>query len=159
MNASLGIDLAPYLSGDRVIRVEHPIGKAALLARLIERTASHPLVGDAAGFTKAIYEREEVTSTGIGGGIAVPHARLPSVKGFVMSLALLPHGIDFAAQDGAPVRVVVMMAACDDDHPRYLRTLATVAMRLKQPGLVTELSRTVEPHRAIDVFLGRSASS
>lgn len=155
MNTSLGIDLAPFFAGDRVIRVEHPIGKAALLARLIERTASHPLVGDAARFTKAIYEREEVTSTGIGGGIAVPHARLPSVKGFVMSLGLLPNGIDFSAQDGAPVRVVVMMAARDDDHPRYLRTLASVAMRLKQPGLVGQLSRTEDPLEAIALFLGR----
>jgi len=153
---ALGIDLAPYLVADRVLRIEHPIGKAALLARLIERTASHPLVGDPAGFTKAIYEREEVTSTGIGGGVALPHARMTTVKGFVLSLGLLPHGIDYQAQDGAPVRIVVMLAATDDDHPRYLKTLASVAMRLKQPGLVQKLVHITDPAQVVTAFLGHS---
>ena len=136
---TVGVDLAPYVSADRVLCLDQPIAKRELLARLVDLTAAHPWVTDKAAFAQAILDREEVTSTGIGQGVAVPHARLPSVVGFVISLAICPAGIDFVAQDARPVHVAVMIAATDQDRKTYLRVLASVAARLRAPGVVPAL--------------------
>ena len=151
---ALGVDLAPYVSADRVLCLELPLGKRELLARLIDLTAAHPWVTDKVAFAQAIFDREEVTSTGIGQGVAVPHARLPSVVGFVISIAVCPPGIEFAAQDGRPVHVAVMIAATDQDRKTYLRVLASVAARLRAPGVVPALGHAVgDRERIARIFL------
>jgi len=134
-------DLAPYISADRVHFFAADADKSAVLARLTELTAAHPAVTDAAAFTAAIIEREEVSSTGIGGGIAVPHAKLPSIDDFVISIGVSPAGVEFAAKDGGPVYLAVMIAASDAELPRYLQVLAAVASRLKDPAVVEAARR------------------
>lgn len=151
---ALGVDLAPYISAARVLCLEQPLSKRELLARLIDLTAAHPWVTDKQAFAQAIFDREEVTSTGIGQGVAVPHARLPSVVGFVISIAVCPPGIEFAAQDGRPVHVAVMIAATDQDRKTYLRVLASVAARLRAPGVVLALGHAVgDRERIASTFL------
>lgn len=150
------IDLAPYLSARRVLVIPGQPAKHHVLSALIAVTTDHPAVGDRAAFAHAIREREEVTSTGIGAGVAVPHARLASVDGFVLSLGLIPAGTDFAAQDRQPVYVVVMMAATDGDRPTYLKVLAAIAARLKATTtLPAMLAAADNPQRVVDAFLGR----
>lgn len=151
---ALGVDLAPYVSADRVLCLEQPLGKRELLARLIDLTAAHPWVTDKPAFAQAIFDREEVTSTGIGQGVAVPHARLASVVGFVISVAVCPAGIEFVAQDARPVHVAVMIAATDQDRKTYLRVLASVAARLRAPGVVPALiAGSGDPARVAELFL------
>ena len=151
---ALGVDLAPYVSADRVLTFDQPLSKRDLLARLIDLTAAHPWVTDKAAFAQAILDREEVTSTGIGQSVAVPHARLPSIVGFVISIAICPAGIEFAAQDARPVQVAVMIAATDQDRKTYLRVLASVAARLRAPGVVPALIAAAgDPERIATVFL------
>ncbi len=150
------VDLSAFVSAERVVVLDGAIGKREALARLIEATVVHPLVTDKAGFTKAIHDREEVTSTGIGGGVAVPHARLASINGFVITIGLFPKGIDFSAQDRHPVHVAVMIAATDQDRKTYLMVLATVASRLRTPRLVQHLLGALPDHeRVVGLFLGR----
>lgn len=146
---ALGIDLGSYVAAERVLVVDHALGKRDLLTRLVDLTTAHPWVTDRAAFSKAIFEREDVTSTGIGGGVAVPHARLASVVGFVITLAVIPGGVDFLAQDGKPIRVAVMIAATDQDRKSYLRVLATVAARLKDPTRVPAMLSAAPDREAI----------
>nr|MBA2479995.1 PTS sugar transporter subunit IIA [Planctomycetota bacterium] len=86
-------------------------------------------------FVKAIYEREDVTSTGMGSGVAIPHARLPSLPGCVITIAICSQGIEFAARDNCPVHIVAMIAARDRDRAEHLRVLASVASLLQDPAL------------------------
>ncbi len=150
------VDLAPYVSAERVVVLGAVVGKREALSRLIEATIVHPLVTDKIGFAKAIHDREEVTSTGIGGGVAVPHARLASIDGFVITIGVSPRGLEFSAQDRHPVHVVVMIAATDQDRKSYLMVLATVAARLRSPRLVQQMVAAVpDCGRIADLFLGR----
>ncbi|MBA3685096.1 MAG: PTS sugar transporter subunit IIA [Planctomycetes bacterium] len=150
------VDLAGYVSAERVVVLDEALGKREALSRLIDVTMVHPLVTDKAGFAKAIHDREEVTSTGIGGGVAVPHARLASINGFVITIGIFPKGIDFSSQDRHPVHVAVMIAATDQDRKTYLMVLATVAARLRTPRLVQHLLAALpDRQRVADLFLGR----
>lgn len=148
------IDLAPYTDPARVRFLAPSLGKASALRELAQATASHPAVTDLQGFIAAILERERVSATGIGGGIAVPHAKLSSVSGFVITLGLAREGIDFQARDGVPVQILVMIAASDRSPDDYLRLLATVAGRLKTPDVRNGMLTASQPASALAAFLG-----
>jgi mannitol/fructose-specific phosphotransferase system IIA component (Ntr-type) len=146
------VDLRPFVSTDRVLFLPGALGKREVLLRLTEVTSRHPAVGDKPAFVKAIFDREDVTSTGIGAHVAIPHARLPSVSGFVISIAVLADGVDFGAQDRSPVRVVVMIAATEQDRQAYLLVLATVAARLKDQRLCEAISQAGDAETVIARF-------
>ena len=150
-----GTDLSPYLSAHRVLVIPGQPAKHHVLSAMIALTTDHPAIGDRAAFAHAIHDREEVTSTGIGSGVAVPHARLPTVQGFVLSIGLIPFGVDFHAQDHRPVYVVIMMAATDGDRKTYLKVLAAIAGRLKNSStLPAMLAAAGAPERVVAAFLG-----
>ena len=129
------LDLGPLLSPSRVAFLPAGMSRCAALDRLIDLTAAAFFTAsDRAAFAKAIHDREELTSTAIGGGIAIPHARLPSLPGCLVSVGLAPTGIDFAARDGKRVHLVLMIAARDCDRSEHLRVLASAAALLRDPA-------------------------
>ncbi len=76
---------------------------------------------------KALMDREKLGSTGIGKGVAVPHATSESVQGLVGAFGRSAGGIDFAALDGQPVHLVFLILASKDSSGRNLEALARVA--------------------------------
>jgi nitrogen PTS system EIIA component len=75
-------------------------------------------------------KREALGTTGIGGGVAIPHVRMPGLARVVAALGLSREGIDYRALDGAPVRAVFLIArpeAEEEDHLRFLRWASTLA--------------------------------
>ncbi|MDY0150967.1 MAG: PTS sugar transporter subunit IIA, partial [Candidatus Cloacimonas sp.] len=99
------IDLSAYLSPERMVDVE-TIGKDALLNLLTDLIAKSDKVSDPAQMKKAIFAREKTISTGIGKGIAVPHARTSAVADFVVAFARVRSGLDFDAVDKLPVKLI-----------------------------------------------------
>ena len=147
------VDLSAYVSPDRILFLED-IDKAGALTRLAEASAQNDAVTEPAQFMEAIFEREEVSSTGIGGGIAVPHAKLPTITDFVISVGVSSSGIPFSAKDNEPVRILVMIAASDQQREAYLKVLATVAGRLKTPGVTDGILAATTGAGVIAAFLG-----
>lgn len=75
----------------------------------------------------ALISRERLGSTGIGHGIALPHCRLPGIKGAAAALITLQEGVDFEATDGEHVDVVIGLLVpekCNDEHLKLLAKLA-----------------------------------
>ena len=83
-------------------------GKAALLSDLARRAAAE-LKLDADAVANEVGKRDELGSTGVGGGVAIPHARLREIKKPFGLLARLKNPIDFAAIDGGPVDIVFLI--------------------------------------------------
>lgn len=80
----------------------------------------------------ALRRREELMSTGIGWGIAVPHVRLESVKSPVMALGVSSQGLtDYESLDGLPVHYLIMIAAGKFQHSEYIKLLSMVSARMK----------------------------
>jgi mannitol/fructose-specific phosphotransferase system IIA component (Ntr-type) len=147
------VDLAPFLSTDRVVFIDDAPSKRDALLYIAEVTAARFPPKDRAAFVKAIYEREDVTSTGMGCGVAIPHARLPSLPGCVISIAICAQGIDFSARDSRPVHIIAMIAARDRDRAEHLRVLASVAALLQDPAL---RERLLSAHDADSVIAALS---
>ena len=125
------IPIVPYMDPARVVDLAASTKEEAL-AEICRAAATSPAVRDAAALAAAVREREAVMSTGIGLGIAVPHAKIPSVGEFVLALGRSRKGIDFQALDGRPVHLVVLIAGPEERQAGYLKILAGVTLRLKR---------------------------
>jgi mannitol/fructose-specific phosphotransferase system IIA component (Ntr-type) len=77
--------------------------------------------------SKAILARERSMSTGIGGGIAIPHAGVAGLEKAVAALGRSEAGIEFESMDGAPVRLVILLLVPQHQTQLHLKTLATLA--------------------------------
>jgi mannitol/fructose-specific phosphotransferase system IIA component (Ntr-type) len=146
------VDLASLLAPERICFFPGPIDKAEAIERMAALTASAPAVTDPEAFTQAIFEREQVTSTGIGNGVAVPHAKLPSIKGFAIAIGIAAQGIDFGASDGKPVNELIMIGANDQERREYLQILATVAALMKRPDIRERLRTAPDAETVIHIL-------
>ena len=87
-------------------------------------------VTDLGGFIEDIFERENLGSTGIGQGVAIPHSRTKAVKNFVIAFGRSLEGIDFSALDGEKVNLIFLMGTSEEDLNLYLRLLAELSKLL-----------------------------
>jgi PTS system nitrogen regulatory IIA component len=128
-------DLLP--PGGALGRVRVP-SKRALFQLLAERGAA--LTGQRAdAIGEAMNERERLGVTGFGGGIAIPHGRLPGLPRPVGLLAILDPAVDYDALDGAPVDLAFLLLTAEDDGAGHLKTLARVSRALRDRALVAKL--------------------
>ncbi|MDF1657245.1 MAG: PTS sugar transporter subunit IIA [Verrucomicrobiales bacterium] len=88
----------------------------------------------------ALKAREEHGSTGIGGGIAIPHAKIPHLDELVAVFGRSNPGVDFCAQDCAPVHYIVLFLVPEGQHGAHLKTLASIAKTLNSAETRTQLS-------------------
>ena len=95
---------------------------------------------DAKELEAEILKREELMSTSIGRGLAIPHVRLSSVTDLVMSVGISKCDIiDFQPVDETPVRVLFMIGAAFNQHSYYLKTLSHLSTKLREPDLYKKL--------------------
>ena len=112
--------------------------KRTVLETLAARAAA--LAGhDAAEVTRVILDREALGSTGFGAGTAIPHGRLPDLDRIVAVAARLAAPVDYAALDGLPVDLVVLMLAPTGAGADHLKALARVSRALRDAALCTML--------------------
>lgn len=89
-----------------------------------------------AALEAAVWRREQVMATGIGGGVAVPHARIDGVDRPVVAVGISPKGLDFDAPDGNPVHLVFMIVTPAQDNGAQLEILADIAHTCMRPAFV-----------------------
>src|SRR5262252_10486413 len=138
------------LPTDALIKVRAP-DKIRLLQELAARAAV-ALHVPADRISAELLKREHLGSTGTGGGVAIPHARIPGLKKPFGTLVRLKHAIDFDAIDGKPVDIVfLLLLPAQSGDP--LNALACAARKLRDPEAVQRLRSAVddeELYRAIE---------
>jgi len=132
--------------------LEDGLSKQEALERLIDAVAQSPYVTDRAAFGKAVHDRESVMSTGIGGGIAIPHVRIRQVVKPTLGVAISKAGIEFATLDNKPVHIFVLFATPEGADKEYLGLLAQVMVALRSKELYNQLlacATREDVHRAL----------
>ncbi|MGE4573250.1 PTS sugar transporter subunit IIA [Parachlamydia sp.] len=124
------IKISKYLDADLVTFLDVDTRDEALHT-LVEMVHNAHLIKDKEAFYNAIIEREKIVSTGIGMGVAIPHAKLVSYDHFFVAIAILRRGIDWNALDHAPVRIIFMIGGPDDKQTEYLQILSSLTLMLK----------------------------
>lgn len=146
------IDIRPYLSAERVTELKSRTKDGAIM-ELVALAAKSPAVEDAEKLQEAIFEREGIMTTGIGLEIAIPHAKIPSVKEFVVAVGTAKDGLDFDAYDGQPVRIVVLIAGPAQEQQRYLQILARVTLGLKSESVRLAVLSAASPEEAVEILV------
>ncbi|NVM22550.1 MAG: PTS sugar transporter subunit IIA [Desulfobacterales bacterium] len=80
---------------------------------------------------RVLLERERLGSTGIGGGIAIPHGKLKSIESMLMGFGRSHKGVDFEAMDGKPAHIFFLLLAPEDSTGAHLKMLARISKLLK----------------------------
>ena len=132
------MQIADFLSPDDTLCDVRAADKDRLLRELTGR-AANALRLDAAVLADAIAQRERLGSTGMGDGIAIPHARIADLSKPFGLLARLRRAIDFAAIDGKPVDIVFLLLLPSAAHGEQLTALASVARRLRDAQVTADL--------------------
>jgi PTS system nitrogen regulatory IIA component len=130
--------LTELLTADR-IAVRHndgggngkaPLDKAAVLDILAAMLASGAKV-DVESVERVLQEREQLHSTGIGEGVAIPHGALPQLETQYAGLLIVPEGLEFAAIDGLKVNILFAVIGPKRATGEHLKTLARVSRLLR----------------------------
>lgn len=145
------IRIANYLDPQMVyfLNLEN---RDAVLKAMIDLVAEEGKIVDKAPFYEAIIEREKVVSTGIGMGVAIPHAKLPGYDQFFIAIGILNKGVEWNAVDGAPVRIIFMIGGPDDKQTEYLQILSALTVAIKDEELRKKVLTLNSPHAMISLF-------
>ncbi len=100
---------------------------------------------DEESIIKAILKREDLGSTGIGRGVAVPHTKHPGVTRLVGTVAVSPDGIDFESLDGEPVQLFFLLVSPPDRPGDHLRALESISRQLRDDTFCKLLKAAKEP--------------
>lgn len=132
---TMAVQIKNILSPDRIIFINQTTKHDALV-ELSAALSKAPQVKIAKELETEILKREELMSTAIGRGIAIPHARLSSVTDLVMAVGICKNPIkDFETLDDQPVSLLIMIAAAYNQHSYYLQTLSHLSAKLKDNNL------------------------
>lgn len=101
---------------------------------------------------QSVVAREQCVSTGMEAGIAVPHAAVEGLDQMVVSMAILPGGLDFESLDGQPAQIVVMILVPKHEKLMHLQTLTEVARRLGNPSFRTNLLAAKGPEAVVQLW-------
>ena len=140
------------LSPESMIMELKATNKEDAIKEMADLEVATDIVNDGDAFIKSIWDRENESTTGIGGGIAMPHARNKSINKARVLFAKSKEGIDYNSLDGQPVHLFFMITAPAGADNTHLQALAKLSGLLIDPDLVEKLKATKTPEEVIDLF-------
>ena len=152
------VEIDEFLSPERIALGLRSGSKRQLFQDLASTAAAATSL-DPAAILAALNQREKLGTTGIGEGIAIPHARvqgLPKLTGFFARLAA---PIDYDALDNSPIDLVFLLLAPEEASTAQLKALARIARLLRDPQTCTRLRREADPLQVFALLTGRAADA
>lgn len=135
--------LGDFISPDSVLPSLRAKTKKQLLQELSSRAARRTGLSERVIFD-VLFQRERLGSTGLGQGIAIPHGKVPGLKGIVGIFARLAEPIDFDAVDGEPVDIVFLLLAPEGAGADHLKALARISRLLREGSAVEKLRASLD---------------
>ncbi|MBY9066282.1 PTS sugar transporter subunit IIA [Hyphomonas sp. WL0036] len=130
----MATDLSALLQGGVIIPYHEATSRKQAIHVLCEALSEATRIG-ARTIEDAVMERERLGSTGVGEGVAIPHARLAGLSAPVGGFLRLAHGVDFEAIDDRPCDLIFMLLAPDGAGADHLRALAQVSRFFRQTAV------------------------
>jgi PTS system nitrogen regulatory IIA component len=152
------MDLSDLLSVEAIIpalkvsskkqAIQELAGRAAKLTGLPERE-----------ILETLLQREQLGSTGVGHGVAIPHGKLAALGRLVGAFARLDRPVDFEALDDAPVDLVFVLLAPEGAGADHLKALARIARVLRDPTVSAKLRATADPAALYSLLTHQAATN
>ncbi|GEN86650.1 PTS fructose transporter subunit IIABC [Oceanobacillus sojae] len=147
------MQVADLLKKDVMLLNLKATSKEAALDEMIANLYKYRIISEQESFKKAILAREEQSSTGLGDGIAMPHAKMASVKEPTVLFAKSKAGIDYDSLDGQPAHLFFMIAVPEGGNDTHLQTIAALSRLLMEPDFVNKLKDASTPDEVEALFI------
>ncbi len=152
------MNIADLVTPEHVIAKLRASTKPSVIEQLAERAAA-ALKMESSSLASLLMARETLGSTGLGHGIALPHTLVKGLPSFFGVLARLERPIDFAAIDGLPVDIVVLLLSPENSGKAHIAALATLTRRLRDAPVVNAMRRARDTRQLYDIFVGAPAAA
>lgn len=146
------MDIRSLLMKDIMIMDLKATTKSEVIDEMVHNYYEHGIIDDEDLYKKDIIKREEEGSTGMGDGIAIPHAYDAAVKKPAVQFARSVAGVDYDSMDGQPAHLFFMIAAPEGGDNTHLQALAALSQVLMNPDVVTALKAADTPDKVQDIF-------
>ena len=152
------MSLAELLSADQIIPEMKATERWDAIVELMDLLVARGQIKaeDREGILASLKQREETMSTGIGFGIAIPHASSDRIEEVVASFGRSSQGIEFDALDNAPVKFVVLFIVPKNQFQTHLRTLASIAKFLNDRSVRESLAGATTKEEILSIFEERA---
>ncbi|HSW86670.1 MAG TPA: PTS sugar transporter subunit IIA [Rhabdochlamydiaceae bacterium] len=147
------VAISNYLD-DRLVSFLNVDNRNAVLEELVNVLDVAGKLLDKQSFYKAILEREKIVSTGIGMGVAIPHAKLEGYEDFFIAIGIQKKGIEWNALDGQPVKVIFMIGGPENKQTEYLKILSHLTIAIKDEERRKKLLKATASDEVIALFEG-----
>ena len=145
------VTLAHYLSRERICFL-HTTTREETLHALVNCAYEDGSLSDKQLFYEALLRREKIVTTGIGMGVAIPHAKLETLHDFFIVMGILRFGVDWQALDGAPVRLVFMIGGPANGQKGYLQILSALTVALKEEDRRKKMLHSSSPEEIMTLM-------
>ena len=141
------------LRPDMIIPEAASADRETFLFIIADRFAQHPKVGaHAKTIHQSLINRERLGSTGVGDGVAIPHAKLNGLEELAAVFVKCSEGVDFYAIDGRPVHLFFSLLVPENGTGSHLKALARVSRLFKQEGFRSSLHDETRAEKIFDIF-------
>ncbi len=146
--------LSDFIVKEAVIPELQSTDRNGVIRELVESLKKRDKIspGDVEAIVRAVVQRENQGSTGFGKGVAVPHAKHPTVKKMVATIGRSSAGVDFAALDRAPVYSVVLLLSPQDHPDEHLQAMENIFRHLQQDNFRRFLRQADTVEAIIDLI-------
>lgn len=153
------MNLGELLTPDQIVPEMSSTGSREAIRELVEHLYNQQIITGPSQeeVIGLLYQREDQISTGIGSGVAIPHAFVDHLDRVVAAFGRSRQGLDFASLDGAPVHFVVLFIVPKTQYHEHLRTLAAIAKMFAHNGIRSELN-SAQTREEILAILSRRPS-
>ncbi len=126
--------------------------KIEAIKELVDYMVANKFVENGERFLSALAKRENLESTGIGDGIAIPHARTDAVKNLVLAFARSNTGVDFSSIDGKPSHLIFVIASPEKKKSEYIMALAKLSRLLRKQSVREQLRKADNPEEIMNII-------
>ena len=146
--------LSDFIVPDAILPDVDVESKEAAIRVMVEslRDSGNIKPEDEEDIVAAVLKREELGSTGIGNGVAVPHTKHPSVDRLIATVALAKNGVDFASLDGEAVHILFLLISPPDRPGDHLRGLENISRHLRNPNFCNFLRQSKTKEDVIELL-------
>ena len=147
------IKFKEIMAENRILIIKRKLSKNELLKKMSSLYKSDPKISKPENILQDILAREEIISTGIGAGIAIPHIHKEYIEGVNCAFAVVKESIDFDSMDNIPINFAIMILTSGKEHKRYLQTVAKFAKLLKEKEVKSDLLSCNSPEEILNILI------
>lgn len=148
----MDLRISNFLKPDAILMEMAARNKLEAIQALVDFMVERKITGNRDELYNALAKRENLESTGIGDGIAIPHARTDAVADLTLVFARAPEGIDFSAIDGKPSHIIFLIASPENKKSEYIIALAKLSRLLRKQSVRERLRNASGPGEIIAII-------